>query len=179
MNSMKIRIPKREEAASMNVFFRTVITDTFAKEGLNDHAEDLENEIESKRLRLERCFESEGGEVHFLVAEVDGALVGSIEHGPPSSLILEVTDGGYGHLPEIGTVFVHPAYQRRGIGNSLLEGAFASLRERGIDEFCLDSGYRSAQRIWTKKFGEPDFRLRDYWGKSEDHMIWKRKVPSP
>lgn len=30
--------------------------------------------------------------------------------------------------------------------------------------------------IWTKKFGEPSYVLKDYWGESSDHMIWKKSL---
>lgn len=52
---------------------------------------------------------------------------------------------------------------------------YCVLRNKGIEEFCLDSGYTSAQKIWKKKFGEPDYLLKDFWGAGYDHMIWKIK----
>jgi GNAT superfamily N-acetyltransferase len=77
---------------------------------------------------------------------------------------------------EIGTVFVHPGYQRRGIGSLLFNTMLLTFLNRGIEEFCMDSGYASAQTIWTRKLGDPDYWLKDYWGEGSDHMIWKRKV---
>jgi hypothetical protein len=53
---------------------------------------------------------------------------------------------------------------------------YFTLQNRGIEEFGLDSGYASAQNIWKKKFGEPDYLLEDYWDESYDHMIWRIKV---
>jgi hypothetical protein len=53
---------------------------------------------------------------------------------------------------------------------------YLTLQNRGIEEFCLDSGYLSAQKIWRKKFGEPDYLLKDYWGEGYNHMIWRIKV---
>lgn len=43
-------------------------------------------------------------------------------------------------------------------------------------EFCLDSGYTNAQKVWKKKFGEPDYLLKDYWGEGFDHMIWRGRT---
>jgi hypothetical protein len=28
------------------------------------------------------------------------------------------------------------------------------LKKKGINEICLDSGYKTAQKIWTQKFGK-------------------------
>ena len=47
------------------------------------------------------------------------------------------------------------------------------LRDKGINQFCLDSGYSNAQKIWRKKFGEPDYFIKDYWGEDRHHLIWK------
>ncbi|MEH6980246.1 GNAT family N-acetyltransferase, partial [Bacillus pseudomycoides] len=99
-----------------------------------------------------------------------------IEFGPSSKLINNCTDGALKDLYEIGTVFVLPNYQRRGIGNLLLNAIFLTLLDKGIKEFCLDSGYTNAQEIWKKKFGEPNFLLKDYWGEAYDHMIWRKCI---
>jgi hypothetical protein len=50
------------------------------------------------------------------------------------------------------------------------------LEKKGIEEFCLDSGYKSAQKIWINKFGNPQYHLKDYWGKDADHMVWRIQV---
>jgi GNAT superfamily N-acetyltransferase len=103
----------------------------------------------------------------------ENKIIGTIEYGPASELIIECTDGKLGNLVEVGTVFVLLDYQRQGIGNRLLAEMLQTLNGRGIVDFCLDSGYKTAQTIWKKKFGEPDFLLKDYWGQGQDHMIWK------
>jgi GNAT superfamily N-acetyltransferase len=100
-------------------------------------------------------------------------IIGTIEYGPASKLIHDCTNGELSNLDEVGTIFVLPGYQRQGIGNRLLAEMLHTLKARGIAEFCLDSGYRNAQTIWKKKFGEPDYLLKDYWGQGQDHMTWK------
>lgn len=103
-------------------------------------------------------------------------VIGSIEFGPASDLISDCTNNAFKDLIEVGTVFVHPAYQRNGIGSLLLNKMFFTLKNKGLEEFCLDSGYISAQNIWKKKFGEPDYLLKDYWDEGFDHMIWRIKI---
>ena len=53
---------------------------------------------------------------------------------------------------------------------------YHTLQHRGIEEFCLDSGYIRAQKIWKKKFGDPDYLLKNYWDEGYDHMVWRIKV---
>ncbi|PPA69279.1 GNAT family N-acetyltransferase [Jeotgalibacillus proteolyticus] len=176
MLNIEIRTPKAEERKQLNQFFETVITDTFSKEGIGHQTEDIKEEISTKKNFLESYFTSNGKERFFLIALSNGKMIGSIEFGPASDLIKECTTNAYSRLMEIGTVFVHPDFQRNGVGNLMLKCIYKELQKRGIVEFCLDSGYTSAQKIWMKKFGPPDYLLKDYWGEGFDHMIWKKEV---
>ena len=176
MINIKIRRPKIEDIQELNQFFRIVIIDTFNKEGIGDKLEGINNQIEIKEKYLINDFESNGEKRYFLIALNKEKIIGSIEYGPASGLINNCTNNDLKGLTEIGTVFVHPDYQKMGIGNLLLKKMYITLQGKGIEEFCLDSGYISAQKIWKKKFGEPDYLLNDYWGKGYDHMIWKIKV---
>lgn len=178
MYNVEIRRPRIEDIEELNQFFSTTIKDTFAREGLSGLLDDIENEIENKKQYLKCDFDSNGRNRYFLIA-VDkrcNKVIGTIEYGPASELINICTDGALKELNEVGTVFILPEYQRCGIGTLFLNIIFLTLLNRGIKEFCLDSGYTNAQKIWKKKFGEPDYLLKDYWGKGCDHMIWKRRT---
>jgi GNAT superfamily N-acetyltransferase len=173
VRSILIRRPRTEDIDELNQFFRIVITDTFLREGLSGLIDDIEAEIESKKNLLQMDFNSKGEKRYFIIAFVGGKIIGTIEYGPASEIIQDCTNGNLGNHVEVGTVFVLPDYQRQGIGNKLLAEIFQTLKSRGIKEFCLDSGYKNAQTIWKKKFGNPDYLLKDYWGQGQDHMIWK------
>ncbi|EEM16828.1 MULTISPECIES: GNAT family N-acetyltransferase [Bacillus] len=178
MYNVEIRRPIIGDYEELHQLFHTVIVDTFAREGLSELTGDIENEIETKKQYLKCDFDSDGKNRYFLIA-VDkhcNKIIGTIEFGPSSKLINNCTDGALKDLYEIGTVFVLPNYQRRGIGNLLLNAIFLTLLDKGIKEFCLDSGYTNAQKIWKKKFGEPNFLLKDYWGEAYDHMIWRKCI---
>jgi GNAT superfamily N-acetyltransferase len=176
MLHVNIRRPTTEDREQLNDFFRTVIIDTFIKEGIGDQLNDITEEIEMKKRYLTSDFESNGEERYFLIAFFDDKIIGSIEFGPANEIIRNVSDQAFDPLVEVGTVFVHPDYQRNGVGNLLLKAMYETLRNNGIEEFYLDSGYKSAQLIWKRKFGEPDILLKDYWGKDFDHMIWKVEI---
>ncbi|PGS46308.1 GNAT family N-acetyltransferase [Bacillus sp. AFS041924] len=176
MMKILIRRPRIEDTEELNQFFRIVITDTFTKEGIGEKLESIHDEIETKKEYLKNDFESNGENRYFLIALEHEKIIGSIEIGPASDLILNCTKNRFKGLTEIGTVFVHPDYQKKGIGNLLLNKMYRTLQMKGIKEFCLDSGYINAQKIWKNKFGEPDYLLKDYWDKGYDHMIWKINV---
>lgn len=53
---------------------------------------------------------------------------------------------------------------------------FEEMEKKGIEEFCFDSGYKSAQEIWIKIFGQPQYFFNDYWGEDAHHMIWRLRV---
>ncbi|WP_221563183.1 GNAT family N-acetyltransferase [Alkalihalobacillus sp. TS-13] len=173
---LQIRRPKMDDMEELHQLFRTVITDTFAKEGIEDMLDDLSEEIEAKKKYLKSDLESNGENRFFLIAVDGDEIIGCIEYGPASELINKCTNNAYKGLMEIGTVFVHPDYQRKGVGKLLLNEIYLSLEKKRFEEFCLDSGYSSSQKIWKKKFGEPAYVLKDYWGEGYDHMIWNVKV---
>lgn len=178
MLAIEIRRPRIEDQEEMNQFFTNVIKHTFAREGLAEMLDDIENEIASKEQYLKSDLDTNGKNRYFLIVSEknDGCIIGTIEFGPASELIRTCTDGELNEMYEIGTVFVHPDYQGRGVGTMLLNVMFLTFLNRGIQEFCLDSGYSNAQKIWMKKFGQPDYWLKDYWGNGFDHMIWKKSM---
>ncbi|PEJ60175.1 GNAT family N-acetyltransferase [Bacillus sp. AFS002410] len=176
MINIQIRRPRIEDVKELHQFFRVVIIDTFTKEGLGEKLEDINDEIKTKVKYLKNDFDSNGESRYFLIALDHDKIIGSIEYGPASDLIMECTKNELNGLIEIGTVFIHPDYQKKGIGNLLLDSMYSTLQNRGINEFCLDSGYTNAQKIWKKKFGEPKYLFKDFWGKGYDHMIWKIKI---
>ncbi|KMK90778.1 GNAT family N-acetyltransferase [Rossellomorea marisflavi] len=169
---MVIRTPEPTDRAALHGFFRLLIEDTYRKEGINHLVDDLEEEIRYKKSLLQR----QGKERFFLLVERDTQIIGTIEYGPASELIMELTNGAYRGIPEVGTVFVHPDHQGRGVGSLVVNAMLLILLGRGFETFCLDSGYARAQAVWKKRFGDPDHRFTDYWGEGMDHLIWKRSV---
>lgn len=180
VNDMKLNIdirrPRTGDVEELHRFFRKVITDTFIKEGIGHLLQDMEDEIETKKAYLDRDLGSDGDKRYFLIALQGEKIIGSIEYGPASELISKCSNNEMGNLNEVGTVFVLPDFQGKGIGNLLLNEMYQTLQDKGMDEFCLDSGYTNAQKIWKKKFGEPDYLLEDYWGEGYPQMIWRIKV---
>lgn len=173
MNHIKIRRPNIDDKDKLLEFCKLVLEDTFIKEGIEDLVEDLEEELVAKKKYLEDDLMTNGDLVYFLIAEDQGTIVGTIQYGPSSDLIRTCTNGKYKDLYEIASVFVRPDYQGQGLGSLLLKSIYQVMESKGIKEFCLDSGYSNAQKIWRKKFGKPDYFLPDYWGQGHHHLIWK------
>lgn len=176
MHNVLIRRPRLEDCEKLHQFFRTVIADTFAQEDLADLLDDIEQEIAGKIKYLQADLDSNGTDRFFVLAVSNDEIVGTIEYGPSSSLIIECTNGALNKLIEVGSVLVHPDCQKQGIGSLLFNVMILTLSNRGIEEFCLDSGYSRAQRFWIGKFGEPDYWFENFWGENNDHMIWRKKI---
>ncbi len=176
MTKIHIRRPQPGDVKKLHNFFELVVRDTFAREGLAHMTEDMEKEIFEKKSILKEDLESNGKKRYFLIALIDGEIVGTIEYGPTGSIILDCTRGELEGVVEVGTAFVNPSYQRQGIGTLMLNAICLTLLGRNIDEFCLDSGYKNAQRVWKRKFGEPAYIIKDYWGEGYDHMIWRKYI---
>jgi ribosomal protein S18 acetylase RimI-like enzyme len=67
----------------------------------------------------------------FLVAELDGRVVGYIRLKPPSKLPENA------HVMQVQGLAVHPDARRRGVAAGLLDAAEETLRERGIRKLTL------------------------------------------
>ena len=176
MLDITIRRPKTEDKEKLHEFFKLVINDTFIKEGIENEIYDLEEEIQTKNKYLQYDLESGGKLRYFLIAEYKENIVGTIEYGKSSELIDNCTNGELKDFFEVGTIFVRPDYQKQGISNLLLNAIYGVLIDRDIEEFCLDSGYSNSQKVWTKKFGEPNYFIENYWGVGMHHMIWRIKL---
>jgi GNAT superfamily N-acetyltransferase len=114
--------------------------------------------------------------VYFLIAKLDDTVVGTISFGPCGEDIKKCTENLLDNVGELGSLYVLPCHQGQGVGSLLINAIVAHLYEQGIDQFCLDSGYKRAQKRWLRKFGEPYKVVKDYWGPDYDHMIWLCKV---
>ena len=176
MRNIEISRPNFEDIELINEFFKIVLRDTFERNEIANLVDLIVEEIEDKRRCLNQDIESDGKDRYFLIAKDDDKIVGSIEYGPSNELIVSCTNGKLKELPEIGTVFVHPDYQNKGIGSRMLNLIFMELKKNSIKEVCLDSGYKSAQKTWINKFGNPEYHLKDYWGEDSDHMVWRISV---
>lgn len=170
-----IRRPVAEEKNSICDFFEIVLKHTFLINGIDDLKESLEEEIQDKKRKIDQDFETDGVDRFFLLAEYSGEIIGTVEYGESNELIKKLTDNEFKDILEIGTVFVHPKYQKRGVASLMLYHILQKLSGEGVREVCLDSGYKSAQKIWCKIFGLPAYCFENYWGE-DHHMIWKVDV---
>lgn len=175
---MKIIItrPKKEDEQEILNLFETTIKKAFIDEGIEEDEQGMKDEIESKKQSLNQDFKTNGKERYFLIAKSKDRIVGTISFGKSNDLINQITKNDYKNIWEIATVYVLPEFQGKSIGKKLFNSIILSIMARGIEEFCLDSGYKKARDHWTKKLGEPTIVEKNFWGKNAHHMIWKRKI---
>jgi GNAT superfamily N-acetyltransferase len=125
---------------------------------------------------LMKDLQSNGKDYYFILAVVDDQIIGTAGFGPSGEMIREMTNGALASVLEIGSLYVHPDYQGKGVGSGLIDAILEIFRNQKIEEFCLDTGFPTAQKVWIKKFGKPTTWLKDYWGKGSDHMIWHVRI---
>ncbi|WNS45799.1 GNAT family N-acetyltransferase [Paenibacillus sp. MMS20-IR301] len=152
--------------------FEITIADAFEREGLSHLQSDMEQEIAGKKRLACACMEPDNTDIHFWVARIGGQVAGTISYAPCGEDIRILTDCELEHVGELGTLYVMPEYQGRGIASALIAEVEAFLRSRGVTRYCLDSGYKRAQAKWLQKFGEPYAMAKDHWGPGSDHLIW-------
>jgi GNAT superfamily N-acetyltransferase len=85
--------------------------------------DDIEYELEIKKQYLKRDFDSNGENQYFLIAvdKNNNKIIGTIEYSLARGLVVTETNGALQGMKEVGTVFVHPDYQRHGGRDFTLE----------------------------------------------------------
>jgi GNAT superfamily N-acetyltransferase len=156
--------------------FEAAIPDAFEKEGLSFMKEEISGEILHKKKMLKEALEMPAEDIYFMVAKLEEGVIGIISISPCGEDIKKCTQNELAHLQELGSLYVLPEYQDQGIGSALIGAMTEHLSGLGIAEFCLDSGYKRAQKRWQRKFGAPCKVVPDYWGPGSDHMIWHCRV---
>lgn len=166
--------PTIEDVEALEALFEIVIPHTFVKEGLPSDHEAVGDELISKKDQLKSHLEGDAS--FYFIWKENGQVLGTIWYGEANHLIEEGAKGALRGLGEVGTVFVLPEHQGKGIGGKLVAHMLKALKDSGIKECVLDSGYTHAQKVWIYKFGQPDYLMKDQWGEGYDHMIWKIKL---
>lgn len=172
MNELVIVKPTKDDFSSTCTVFELSIRDAFERDGLGHLKEDIKKEIEEKKNLLTYSLVNPDSDVHFFAAKLGGNVIGTISFGPCGDDIKIVTNNELADVGELGSLYVLPQFQRSGIGSALITAMINHLNKQGIEQFCLDSGYKQAQQIWLKKFGTPYAIAQDYWGEGYDHMVW-------
>ncbi|WP_426349043.1 GNAT family N-acetyltransferase [Alloiococcus sp. CFN-8] len=162
----------REDVEGAFEVFKRTIPFAFEREGLKHLTEEINNEIIHKKSLMNDALNTKGIGILFLTAEIEGKIIGTISYGPVGEDIRNCTNGELDEVGELGSVFVLPEHQGKGIATKLINTLISELNKKGIEKFCLDSGYGTAQKIWTRKFGAPYKRVKDYWGPGTVHMVW-------
>lgn len=171
MNIQIRRLQERDMEQVLN-FFRMVSIDTYEKNGISNYEEAIEDELRTKARYLEQDVNTNGRERHFLLALDGDQVVGTIGLYIANHVAVKLTDGAVEGLYEVGTVYIAPEYQRRGIGKLLMKAMMLVCNARQINQFCLDSGFATAQSVWLHMLGEPTYLFENYWGEGAHHMIW-------
>jgi N-acetylglutamate synthase-like GNAT family acetyltransferase len=156
--------------------FEQSIPDAFEQEGLGHLKEDIQQEIEHKKQLLHKSLNLADANISFLIAKVNEEVIGTISFGSCGEEIRLCTANQLDDVGELGSLYVLPSCQGQGVGSALIKAMVSHLNKQGIDQFCLDSGYKRAQTKWLRKFGEPYTVAKDYWGHGSDHMVWQCKV---
>lgn len=176
IENLIISKPTQADIKAAYRVFEASIPDAYEKEGLGLLKEDIHREIEHKKHLLDASMSSTDSKPYFLLAKHEETVVGTISFAPCSEDIKKCIGNQFDGISELGSLYILPSFQGQGAGSALIHTLLTYLSEQGIEQFCLDSGYKRAQKKWLRKFGEPYKVVKDYWGPGFDHMIWLCKV---
>lgn len=175
MKKIIIAVPTILEENEIKNLFEITIRSAFEEQGVGHLSEFIEEEVETKMQMVKKFLEC-NNEYYFLVAKIEGSIVGAISFGSCGNIIRQCCEGQLNNVGELGSLYVLPEYQDQKIGSDLINSLILYLKQNQIENFCLDSGYKKAQKRWIRKFGQPYKIIKNYWGLNSDHFIWYCKV---
>ena len=170
--TIEIRRLQQEDLPQLKSFFQTVIIDTLKKNAITNLQEVLEDEMLTKESYLLQDIQSNGKERMFLIAIFADEIVGIIGTYIANNYAVTLTNEKISGMTELGTVYIAPHMQGKGIGSLLVNSVLLHFKINGVKQFCLDSGYGTAQAVWTHKFGPPTYNFQNHWGENAHHMVW-------
>ncbi len=171
-----IKRPDIGERKQIHSLFEKTIKHTFEAEGAGEEHSLIRELIDDQKNLIDLDFETGGKEAYFLVAETDDRIAGTICHRPCSDIILDCSQGKAQGMQEIGSVYILPEFQGRGLCKLLLNSMYITMSAKGFSEFWLDSGYAVARQVWEKLLGPPAIKMKDYWAPGAHHHIWLRSL---
>ena len=176
-NSVHIRPLRIDDISHLKNLFEKTISEIFERNNIEDKSE-IEHEIIDKIDKVSKAIFEEESIARFFVVEIENTIVGIAGFSLINNDIKnnfennENNENSY----ELGTVYVLPEFQRKGIGSLLINTVLENIKNMGIHEFYLDCGYRTSQSYWIEKFGKPYVNIENRFGNNQDYMIWKVKT---
>ncbi len=171
-STLILRRPTHDDLAEADAFFDRMIPLSYEENGIIGFDEDMVEEIAIKKMKLRRDLASEGKDYHFLLAMMDGRIVGTMCYGPSNDLLNKTTEQRTRDTKEIGCLLILKEYQGRSIAMELARASTEAMRDAGYTRCCLDCGYKKAQKMWINKLGAPHYCLENYWQNGIDHYVW-------
>ena len=171
-DTIAIGVPDIDDRSGVVHLLERSISDAFIQEGLDDIGEEIQSIIDTKKIMFDEFVQNPGQTTQIFVAKETDQIVGIISFAPRGKEIRDCTGQELEGIGELGTLYILPEYQNQKIGSALIRTLVQYLAEQGVRQFCLDSGFKRAQRRWLRKFGEPYLTAQDYWGPDGDHMVW-------
>ena len=171
------RRPRIQDLTEISKIFRLAVKGNFAADiRLKEIEKEADKLISDLINNVQFDLNNDGTSEFHLVAISKDKIIGIIAYGKANSTIVEHLDIDFEGVHEIKSVYIHPDFQGNGAGSFLFEKILNELKNKKTTKFCLDSGFKNAQKYWTKKLGEPKKIVSDYWTIGVDHMIWLNEL---
>lgn len=153
---------------------KRVVTDGFVESGIDIEKEKshLENELRNQRDRIHAYAN------HYFLALGNTHLIGMIAYLDPCDAVhiaAKQLDIPITLVQEIVAVYVHPDFQRKGVGSALFSHMGGVFRKQHIPYFAVSTGYVRGKSFWTKKLGRESVILSTYYEGTPCH-VWIRPV---
>lgn len=116
-----------EDIPSVSNLFKVTIADAFEREGLGHLQADIRQEITAKIRKANDSLNPLETDVYFWVARADGIIIGTVSYAPCGEDIRNCTDNRLSAVGELGSLYVLPGNQGKGVGSALIDEVMGFL----------------------------------------------------
>jgi len=164
--------PVESDLPEIEALLRITYIDTFRKNNISSIFE-INEEIQSKLDNIRKDIIEHDSNFYFLIAKLENQIIGICAYFPVSEIIRTNIAKIDKNELEIGCTYIHPDYQKMGIGKKLFDMIIDEMKKNGKSQYYLCSGFESSQQYWKSKLGNPIYIVENIWGIGKHEIIWK------
>src|SRR5690554_3667001 len=155
IQGLKVERPVPDDLDSAYRVFEESIALAFEEEGISH---DAPAEIEYKQQLIRSSVLEDTYDFVFFVAKLGDAVIGTISYGFCGDDIRRCLGEELEDLGELGSIYVLPGFQGRGVASALIAAMLEYLQSRGVRRFYLDCGLKAAQVLAVELFPPEEVR---------------------
>ena len=138
--------------------------------------EELVGEIERIILKIQSILSNNNKDNVFVAIDQKDSAVGIVAmlqtENSQKDILKKAGIMNWEEIVEISMCYVHPKFQKKGIGKRLFRECVKNIQQSSYTKFFLYSGYPASITVWKKLIGKEYTVLTKYFPDKQDCYVW-------